>query len=61
MGQAFAMALSAEAQAKKMAEFIYEKPWDEIDELRRREMLWQAMGNLGFAVLNAAKKAAPGE
>jgi len=57
MGQAFAMALAADDSAKKMGEYLYEKPWAEIDDLQRRELLWSAMANLGFAVVKLAKGA----
>ena len=60
MMAAFSLALEAEAQARKMGEFLYEKPWDSIDELKRRELLWSSMANLGFAICRmAAETAAP--
>jgi len=47
---AWSMASEADARAKKMGEFLYEKPWSQIDEMKRRELLYGAMANLGFAI-----------
>lgn len=59
MMAAFSLAMEADAQAREMGEFLYEKPWDSIDELKRRELLWSAMANLGFAIYRMATAAAP--
>lgn len=58
MMAAFSLALQAEARAREMGEFLYEKPWDSIDELKRRELLWSSMANLGFAIYRMATDAA---
>lgn len=56
MMSAWAMATTADEDARKMGEFIYEKPWAEIDELKRRELLYCAMANLGFALRQMTKE-----
>lgn len=50
MMAAWSMASEADEGARKMGEFLYEKPWSQIDELKRRELLYNAMANLGFAI-----------
>jgi len=50
MMAAWSMASEADERARRMGEFLYEKPWNQIDELKRRELLYSAMANLGFAI-----------